>query len=87
MLLKRKEESVLREATALQILLHDSILRLYAFYEEPSAYYLVLEFAEGGHLLDRIAEKRTFTEKDTQRCVQSILNALAYLHGLGIVHR
>ena len=87
MLLKRKEENILREAKALQILVHESILKLYAFYEEPSAYYLVLEFTEGGHLLDRIAKQGVFAEQDSQSCVQSLVSALAYLHQLGIVHR
>lgn len=41
----------------------------------------------GGELLDRILERGSYTEKDASRVIFQVLNAVKYLHQLGIVHR
>lgn len=41
----------------------------------------------GGELFDRIIEKGFYTEKDASKLIQQILNAVKYLHDMGIVHR
>ena len=41
----------------------------------------------GGELLDRILERGSYTEKDASRVIQQVLQAVQYLHQLGIVHR
>ena len=41
----------------------------------------------GGELFDRIVERETYTEADALQAIRSILEGIAYLHQLQIVHR
>lgn len=41
----------------------------------------------GGELFDRIVEKGFYTERDASMLIRQILDAVRYLHDLGIVHR
>ena len=41
----------------------------------------------GGELFDRIIAKGSYTEKDASILTHQILDAVDYLHSMGIVHR
>lgn len=41
----------------------------------------------GGELFDRIVEKGFYTERDASTLIRQILDAVRYLHDMGIVHR
>lgn len=41
----------------------------------------------GGELFDRIVEKGFYTERDASQLIYQILDAVKYLHDMGIVHR
>ncbi|KAI2661911.1 Calcium/calmodulin-dependent protein kinase type 1B [Labeo rohita] len=47
----------------------------------------VLRRLTGGELLDRILERGSYTEKDASRVIYQVLEAVKYLHQLGVVHR
>ncbi len=41
----------------------------------------------GGELFDRIVERGFYSEKDASKVIRDILDAVAYLHKNGVVHR
>lgn len=53
----------------------------------PFINYYFLCSVSGGELFDRIIEKGFYTEKDASKLIQQILDAVKYLHDMGIVHR
>lgn len=48
---------------------------------------IVYDSVSGGELFDRIVEKGFYTERDASQLIQQILDAVKYLHDMGIVHR
>lgn len=47
----------------------------------------VFDRVSGGELFDRIVEKGFYTEMDASRLIRQVLDAVNYLHTMGIVHR
>lgn len=41
----------------------------------------------GGELYDAVMQKGNYTEKDTALIIRQLLQAVAYLHSKGVVHR
>ena len=66
---------------------HPGIIRLIEVYEEEESLFIITELMEGGELLDRLSERKTFCEEDAIRLVRNILEAIRYLHDLKIAHR
>lgn len=48
---------------------------------------MVMELAQGGELFDRIIARGSFSERDAVKVLNMILEAVRYLHALGITHR
>ncbi|KAH8043685.1 serine/threonine kinase [Aureococcus anophagefferens] len=65
---------------------HPKIVRLYGFYEEAGAFYLVSELLRGKDVFERTIELTSFPERLGRRLVANILEPLAYLHRSGIAH-
>ena len=83
-----KDERLLkREISILKKLDHPNLLKLHEVFQDDQRYYLVTEECKGGELFHQIAEKAQFSEKEAAGIIQQILQALAYCHDLGIVHR
>lgn len=69
---------------------HPSILSFYASFEDRQAFYIVMEHAEKGDLLNYIRRKYAGTMPIGEfrgRVLRPLLKALAYLHQQGILHR
>ena len=65
---------------------HPNLIHLKEFFEDESNLYLVMECAAGGELFDRITERRHYTEKDAQLVAAQMMEAVAAIHNLDIVH-
>ena len=86
---KRKEnEAMVRaEVAALRRgALHRSISEIYDFYEAPTVFYIVMEFVDGGELLDHLVDVGPLSERKAARLVQEVGCALALLHAQGLCH-
>ena len=51
------------------------------------AHFILFCRVSGGELFDRIVEKGFYTEKDASTLIRQVLDAVNYLHKMGIVHR
>ncbi|CAL1689713.1 unnamed protein product [Lasius platythorax] len=66
---------------------HPHIVTLRAVHEDDKRVYLVLELLRGGELLDRLLQRRNFTEREAAEVIHTITNVVHYLHENGVVHR
>lgn len=75
------------ELAVLRRVSHPNIIQLVEVFHFPRRVYMVLELATGGELLERVASRGRFTERDAAQALHMVLAAVGYLHGLGITHR
>lgn len=77
----------IKEGQILSQLRHRYITRFYEFIPRESGGVLVMEFADGTPVDRLIAEKGYLDIPDAVAITSSLLEALAYAHGRGIIHR
>lgn len=75
-----------REARALAMLSHPSIVTVYDFGEADGQYYFVMEFVDGANLRQTI-ERGRLTPPEALAIVPQICDALQVAHDEGVVHR
>ena len=73
-----------KEIRFLSKILHPGVIQMID-YDHLASQYVVLPFAAGGDLLE-LALHEPVSETKAKRMAFRLLSALAYLHGLGIVH-
>lgn len=66
---------------------HPNIVRYYETYNDERFFHIVTEYLSGGDLLEGMARKKNYTEKDIAQVINKILNGICHIHSLGIVHR
>ena len=66
---------------------HPRIARMYEAVETPKRMHLIMECLDGGNLCSYVKAKRRLTEEESRRIFFQILQAIEYLHGLGVSHR
>ena len=86
---KRGEDAVYREVDMLGHIDFKTpgTIHLRQFFDEPTRFYIVTEYATGGSLLTRIRQKNGLPEEDTKNVIRSILESLTVQHRNGTVHR
>ena len=68
-------------------LLHENIARLYSYYEDESAFYLIMEYAEKGTLFNLIQNSKGLSEEKAFKYFIQVANAIYYLHSNNLMHR
>lgn len=84
------DETFQREMEALMLLRtnggHPNICGLRANYEKGDHLYIVLDLISGGEMFDHLAAHGAYSEADAARLIREVASALAFLHGLNVVH-
>ncbi len=80
-----------REVDLLSAMDHPNIIKIVGCYEDAKQVHIITEKYDGGELFDRIVENATsdgcLAERSATRIIQSLLQAVDYLHENNIVHR
>lgn len=76
-----------KELQILGMTKHRGVVRCLDFNEDEHRGVLVLEFAEGGDLFDRLKALHRLSERHAREALVHIAEAVWYLHSLDIVHR
>ncbi|XP_015608064.1 calcium/calmodulin-dependent protein kinase type IV [Cephus cinctus] len=80
-----KEETRARIKTLLKIH-HENIVTVREIYEDTRRLYMVGDLASGGELLERLASRKEYSERDAAKAARDALAALEYIHGMGVCH-
>ncbi|KAF3331958.1 3-phosphoinositide-dependent protein kinase 2-like protein [Carex littledalei] len=75
------------ERIVLDQLDHPGIIRLFFTFQDTYSLYMALESCEGGELFDQIIRKGRLSEDEARFYAAEVVDALEYLHGLGLIHR
>ncbi|MFN2270762.1 MAG: protein kinase domain-containing protein [Anaerolineae bacterium] len=76
-----------QEATVLARMAHAHLVHVTDFFEEGGNAYLVMDFVEGESLADCIFREGALPEEQVLTWAQQLLDALAYCHNQGVLHR
>ena len=82
----------INEITILKEIYHKNIVRIEALKKTNNHYYIVMDYCNGGTLLDNYHKYKmkygsSFPEKIIQHILRQVIEAVAYLHSQNIVHR
>jgi serine/threonine protein kinase len=75
------------EIESLTSLIHPNIICVYQCWESSGLLYLILEYAPGGSLRDRMRSDDPLSQRVLRGTFRQIISALAYCHSQGIAHR
>ncbi|XP_028851689.1 serine/threonine-protein kinase Chk2 isoform X2 [Denticeps clupeoides] len=76
-----------REIEILKRIDHPCLIKTEDFFQTDDSYYIVLEYMEGGELLDRIKGKGQLDETYAKLYFYQMLRGMEYLHQNDIIHR
>jgi hypothetical protein len=65
---------------------HPNINGLRDMYEDHKYYYLILDLVSGGEMFEHLVGQGAYSEADAARLMHEVASALAFLHGVGVVH-
>lgn len=63
------------------------IINVFDFFEENDTAYIIMEYVDAPLLKTRLKEKGRFEIEEAEGYIKAILDALAKIHGYGIIHK
>lgn len=66
---------------------HPNIIHLHEVHETDNTIYMIMDFLEGGQLLEIFRGNKKITEGEIIKIFVKILNGISYLHENNIMHR
>ncbi|XP_041092916.1 caM kinase-like vesicle-associated protein isoform X2 [Polyodon spathula] len=84
---RKVRKAAKNEIMILKMINHPNILQLIDTFETKKEYFIIQELATGGDVFDWILDQGNYTERDASQVIKQVLEAVAYLHSLNIVHR
>jgi calcium/calmodulin-dependent protein kinase I len=75
------------EIAIMKLVHHPNIIRMETVYESRQHIFIVMELHSGGELFDRIVGRPRFSENEAFSVIYPLVESVAYLHEMGIVHR
>lgn len=84
---RKVRKAAKNEIMILKMVKHHNILQLVDTFETKKEYFIFLELATGREVFDWILDQGYYSERDTSNVMRQVLEAVAYLHSLKIVHR
>lgn len=85
---KVSREHLFQEVKCMKLIKHPNVVRLYEVIDTSTKLYLVLEYADGGDLYDRIMKHSNgIGEQKAKYYFKQIVKAIKYCHDLHVVHR
>ncbi|XP_053672217.1 testis-specific serine/threonine-protein kinase 3 [Anopheles nili] len=76
-----------RELDIIRTVQHDNIIKFYEVIETTMRFYIIMDYAEKGSLLNLLREKKTLAESRVRTYYSQLIDAIEYIHKAGIVHR
>ncbi|KAG6539175.1 hypothetical protein ZIOFF_004328 [Zingiber officinale] len=76
-----------REVATMKLIKHPNVVRIYEVMGSKSKIFIILEFATGGELFDKIVNHGRMREDEARRYFQQLINAVDYCHSRGVYHR
>jgi len=68
-------------------LAHKHIIRLYSAFVVDTDICLIMEYADGGELVDLVREKDGLSEIEARNIIRQVTLAMQLCHGKGVIHR
>ena len=66
---------------------HPNIIKLYEVFEWEHRYQVVMEYCDGGSIIDFIKSRHIYDEEIVKTIMRQLLGCLNYLNKIKIVHR
>ncbi|ELP91435.1 hypothetical protein EIN_155420 [Entamoeba invadens IP1] len=76
-----------REVELMSHFNHHNVVKLFAFFDDETRYFLVMEFCKGGELYKLLQKQIRFSEPEAAKYVKQTTDALIHIHQRKCIHR
>ena len=84
---KSSAERVFTEIEILRKMHHPNIIQFLEIFENQMYIFIIMEYGDGGDLLNHLKNSGRFSEESYRNIMQQIIDGLSYIHAKGILHR